>query len=124
MSDHSQSYKYILVVDDDPLIRDMMVDMLEGYSVETARNGREALTKLQGEKDYLVFLDLMMPLMTGEELCQRLNSEPSVRARHKIILMSAAALLAQTKSLGADGMMPKPFTYEDVMDVVERWVEL
>ncbi len=122
MSDHLQSYNYILVVDDDPLIRDMMVDMLEGYSVETARNGREALTKLQGEKDYLVFLDLMMPLMTGEELCQHLNSEPALRSRHKTILMSAAALLAQTKSLGADGTMPKPFTYEDVMDVVERWV--
>ncbi len=122
MSDRSQSYKYILVVDDDSLIRDMMVDMLEGYSVETARNGSEALTKLRGEKDYLVFLDLMMPLMTGEELCQRLNSEPSLRVRHTILLMSAAALLAQTKSLGADGMMPKPFTYEDVMAVVERWV--
>ncbi len=122
MSDHSQSYNYILVVDDDPLIRDMMVDMLDGYSVETARNGREALSKLQSEKNYLVFLDLMMPLMTGEELCQHLNSEPEVRARHKIILMSAAALLAQTRSLGMDGTMSKPFTYEDVMDVVERWV--
>jgi len=122
MSDHSQSYKHILVVDDDPLIRDMMVDMLEGYNVETARNGREALSKLQSEKNYLVFLDLMMPLMAGEELCQHLNSEPEVRARHKIILMSAAALLAQTRLLGMDGTMSKPFTYEDVMDVVERWV--
>ena len=122
MSDHSQSYSTILVVDDDPLIRDMMVDLLEGYSVETARNGREALVKLQGEKDYLVFLDLMMPLMSGEELVQHLNTEPALRARHKIILMSAAALLAQTQPLNADAMMPKPFTYEDVMDVVERWV--
>jgi len=122
MSDHSQSYKHILVVDDDPLIRDMMVDMLEGYNVETARNGREALSKLQSEKNYLVFLDLMMPLMAGEELCQHLNTEPALRARHKIILMSAAALLAQTRSLGMDGTMSKPFTYEDVMDVVERWV--
>lgn len=122
MSDHSQSYNYILVVDDDPLIRDMMVDLLEGYNVETARNGSEALVKLRGEKDYLVFLDLMMPLMTGEELVQHLNTEPALRARHKILLMSAAALLAQTQALGADGTMPKPFTYEDVMDVVEKWV--
>ena len=122
MSDRSRSYKYILVVDDDPLIRDMMVDILEDCHVETARNGSEALVKLRGENDYLVFLDLMMPLMTGEELVQHLDNEPALRARHTIILMSAAALLAQTQALHVDGTMPKPFTYEDVMDVVERWV--
>ena len=122
MSDPSQFYSSILVVDDDPLIRDMMVDLLEGYTVETARNGREALAKLQSEKDYLVFLDLMMPVMSGEELVQHLNAASTLRARHKIILMSAASLLAQTQSLKVDGTMSKPFTYEDVMDVVERWV--
>ena len=65
----------ILVVDDDSIIRDMMVDILEGYPVVTARNGREALDKLSDGKRYLVFLDLMMPLMSGEELCQRLNAD-------------------------------------------------
>ncbi|GAC1403005.1 MAG: hypothetical protein NVS4B11_35780 [Ktedonobacteraceae bacterium] len=109
----------ILVVDDDPLIRDMMVDMLEDYTVYTARNGREALDKLSSGKRYLVFLDLMMPDMTGEELCERLNAEPQLRLAHKIVIMSAAD---QGKTLGADAMMRKPFEFEDVMEMVERYM--
>ncbi len=114
----------ILVVDDDPLIRDMMVDILEGYTVHTARNGREALDKLSsGTSSYLVFLDLMMPVMTGEELCERLNTEPQLRAQHKIVLMSAADRLGQATMLSVDGAMRKPFSFEDVMGMVERYVQ-
>ncbi len=112
----------ILVVDDDSVIRDMMIDILEGYTVHTARNGREALDKLSDGSSYLVFLDLMMPLMTGEELCQRLNAEPSLRALHKIVLMSAADQLDHAKTLGVDAMMRKPFAFEDVEEMVERYM--
>ncbi len=113
----------ILVVDDDPLIRDMMVDILEGYTVHTARNGREALDKLSSGNSYLVFLDLMMPVMTGEELCERLNAEPPLRAQHKIVLMSAADRLGQATMLSVDGTMRKPFSFEDVMDMVEKYIQ-
>ena len=112
----------ILVVDDDPMIRDMMVDILEGYAVHTARNGREALDKLSSGKRYLVFLDLMMPLMTGEELCERLNAEPQLRAQHKIVIMSAADRLGQARMLGADATMRKPFDFEEVVGMVEKYV--
>ncbi len=112
----------ILVVDDDAIIRDMMVDILEGYSVTTARNGREALDKLSSGEGYLVFLDLMMPVMTGEELCQRLNAEPQLRALHKIVLMSAADQLAHAKALGVDATMRKPFAFEKVMGMVEKYM--
>ena len=112
----------ILVVDDDPMIRDMMVDILEGYAVSTARNGREALDKLSIGIHYLVFLDLMMPLMTGEELCERLNAEPHLRAMHKIVIMSAADRLGQVKALGVDAMMRKPFEFEEVIEMVERFM--
>ena len=112
----------ILVVDDDPMIRDMMVDILEGYAVSTARNGREALDKLSGGIHYLVFLDLMMPLMTGEELCEHLNAEPQLRSRHKIVIMSAADRLGQVKALGVDAMMRKPFEFEEVIEMVERFM--
>ncbi|MBV9229372.1 MAG: response regulator, partial [Chloroflexi bacterium] len=61
----------ILIVDDDPVIRDMMVDILsfEAYPVRVARNGREALEILRATERYLVFLDLMMPVMDGREVC-------------------------------------------------------
>lgn len=119
MSVNSRPSK-ILVVDDDPLIRDVMVDILEDYTVHTARNGCEALDKLSNGDGYLVFLDLMMPIMTGEELCERLNAEPQLRSLHKIVIMSAAE---QPKTLGADDTMRKPFAFEDVMGMVERYIQ-
>ncbi len=112
----------ILVVDDDAIIRDMMVDILEDYPIITARNGREALDKLGDGNNYLVFLDLMMPLMSGEEFCHSLNAEPQLRALHKIVLMSADSQLDYAKALGVDAMMRKPFEFEDVMDMVERYM--
>jgi CheY-like chemotaxis protein len=114
----------ILVVDDDPVIRDMMVDILnlEGYPIEVARNGSEALTKLRGEENYLVFLDLMMPGIDGREVCESLNEKPELRKRHIIILMSAMDNLALAKSLSVNGVMPKPFAVEDVLRVVEPYI--
>ena len=118
-----KSYK-ILVVDDDPVIRDMMVDILslEGYPIEVSRNGSEALTKLYGEENYLVFLDLMMPGVNGRDVCESLNEKPEIRRRHIIILMSALDNLALAKSLSVNGVMPKPFAVEDVLRIVEPYI--
>jgi CheY-like chemotaxis protein len=117
-------YKKILVVDDDPIIRDMMVDILgmEGYPIEVARNGHEALEKLCGVEDYLVFLDLMMPGMNGRDVCEQLNTEPDIRKRHVIILMSALDNLVQARTLHVNSTMPKPFSVEDVLRVVQPYM--
>ncbi len=119
----NKSYK-ILVVDDDPVIRDMMVDILtlEGYPIEVAKNGQEALEKLHGVGNYLVFLDLMMPGINGSDVCTHLNEEQPIRSRHIIILMSALDNLALAKSLSVNGVMPKPFAVEDVLRVVEPYL--
>ncbi len=118
-----KSYK-ILVVDDDPIIRDMMIDILslEGYPVEVARNGREALEKLHDNANYLVFLDLMMPGINGSDVCLQLNAEPQIRKRHIIVIMSALDNLAQARALGVDGTMPKPFLVEDVLRVMQPYM--
>jgi len=111
----------ILVVDDDPVIRDMMIDILsfEGYSIQVARNGVEALEKLRHEAGYLIFLDLMMPVMDGWVVCQQLNSERSLRERHVVVIMSALDNLEDITPLHADVIMPKPFSVDDVMNVIE-----
>lgn len=112
--------RHILVVDDDPVIRDMMVDILEleGYSVRLARNGLEALDVLRGDESYLVFLDLMMPVLNGKELCEILDVEPELRARHRIVLMSAMDKMDEAARLNADALMPKPFSVDDVVRVI------
>ncbi len=115
----------ILVVDDDLIIRDMMMDIFsfEEYPIEVARNGREALEKLRDDANYLVFLDLMMPVMDGRELCERLNATPQLRRRHVIVIMSALDNLAEASSLGADATMPKPFSVDDVLHIIRPYMQ-
>jgi CheY-like chemotaxis protein len=115
----------ILVVDDDPIIRDMMVDILdlEGYPVQVARNGLQALEVLQGDENYLVFLDLLMPVMSGKEVCLALDTEPAIRRRHVIVLISALDRLGEATALNVNTIMPKPFSTDDVMRIVETYMQ-
>ncbi len=122
MYQHNETRK-ILVVDDDPVIRDMMADILEfeGHSITVARNGSEALNLLQNGESYLVFLDIMMPVMSGKELCMLMVAEPQLRERHKIILMSALDNLEEAATLDVDAILQKPFEVDDVMEVLEPY---
>ncbi len=123
----NQNYKTrkVLVADDDPIIRDMMKDILdfEGYSISVARNGYEALQLLRGEQDFLVFLDILMPGMSGKELCTALEAEPQLRKRHIIVLMSALDNLEEAVSLDADAILQKPFFVEDVINTLEPYMQ-
>lgn len=114
----------ILVVDDDPVIRDMMVDIfeLEEYPIYVARNGREALEKLRQDEHFLVFLDLMMPVLDGREVCLQLQADPQLRQRHVVIIMSAIDNLAEASALRVDGTMPKPFSVDDVFRIIQPYL--
>lgn len=114
----------IVVVDDDPIIRDMMADLLEseGHTPVLARNGQEALRLLQSPASYLVFLDLMMPTFSGKDVCAALARQPQVRRRHIIVLMSAMDNLEETADLDIDSLMPKPFVVEDVEQVLRTYM--
>jgi CheY-like chemotaxis protein len=116
-----KKYDGVLVVDDDPGIRDLLVDILDfdGYAVETARDGGEALAKLESGQSYLVFLDLLMPVLDGREFCHILNAQPALRSRHSIILMSALNALTDVQLLNVDALLPKPFEVEDVIRALE-----
>jgi CheY-like chemotaxis protein len=121
MNQHNKR-RHMLVVDDDPIIRDMMVDILdfEGYSIRTARNGYEALEILRSEDNYLVFLDILMPGMSGIDVCRVLNADPQLRRRHSIVLCSAMDNLTGVTSLNADLALPKPFTVAEVLGIVKK----
>lgn len=116
----------ILVVDDDPVIRDMMADILEfeGYTISVARNGYEALQLLRGDAEYIVFLDIMMPAMSGKELCAVIEADPHLSERHRIILMSAMDNLEEAASLQVDAILQKPFVVDDVIDILEPYIGL
>ncbi|GCE26445.1 response regulator [Dictyobacter alpinus] len=123
---HNQPPQNILVVDDEAVIRDMMVDILdlEGYPIQVARNGQEALAVLSADPQagFLIFLDLMMPVMDGYEFCRILNADPVHRQRHTIVLMSALDQLARAQSLQINETMPKPFVVDDIMRIIQTYM--
>ena len=110
----------ILVVDDDASILETVSEILvvEGYSVETATNGREALDKLRRTRPALVLLDMRMPVLDGwgfaREMKARGESVP-------IVVMTAAQDARRwANEIGAAAYVPKPFEVPDLLDTVER----
>jgi CheY-like chemotaxis protein len=109
----------VLVVDDQEVIRDTLQTALddEGFTVETAANGQEALEILGRWKPCVVLLDLMMPVMDGWAFCAEQR-----RAGDKtpVVLLSAAGELAkEAKRLCAAGFIAKPFDIDSVISTIE-----
>jgi CheY-like chemotaxis protein len=109
----------VLVVDDQEVIRDTLQTALddEGFTVETAANGREALEILGRWKPCVVLLDLMMPVMDGWAFCaeQRRTGDKT-----PIVLLSAAGgLTEEAKALCAAGFIAKPFDIDHVITAIE-----
>lgn len=108
-----------MVVDDEPLVRLSLKRALEkrGHSVLEACDGREALEQWSVFNPQLVYLDVLMPRLSGPDLLKNLNE--SQRLSTKIVLMSAFVGeydLTRAQSMGADLFIGKPF--EDVFEVV------
>jgi response regulator RpfG family c-di-GMP phosphodiesterase len=103
----------VLVVDDEPSIRDLCRYLLQGeFSLEEAGNGAEALDVIRREKYDLVLLDVDMPQMTGVQVLQQLRQNPP-RPNLKIIMISGRASadeMAQMLQAGADDYLTKPIS--------------
>lgn len=111
----------VLVVDDDADIRAGMIDILEGagYKVATAANGAEALTMLQGGlRPRLVLADLQMPVMTGEELCNRVHDDPELASIPILIISADTAAAVKVARFGAVGVLAKPVTMDLLVETV------
>lgn len=100
----------ILIVDDDPAIANLIEIYLhnEGYTVMKANNGHEALELMKRKEPKLVILDIMMPGMSGLEVCRHIRADKAVP-----ILMVSAKAEDMDKILGlmtgADDYLVKPF---------------
>jgi PleD family two-component response regulator len=113
--DHDKEKKKytILVVDDDPNIRELIVETLgeEKYQPIEARDGKEALSICEREKPDIIILDVMMPDLDGLEVCLRLRGE-ILTSHIPIILLTAKGLLEDKikgMETGADDYLTKPF---------------
>ena len=110
----------ILVVDDDLSILETVGAILamEGYSVETATNGREALDKLGRARPSLVLLDMRMPVLDGWGFAREMKARGETVP---IVVMTAAQDARRwANEIGAAAYVPKPFEVPDLLDTVER----
>ena len=114
----------ILVVDDEPeLLRALCVRLTaEGFACDTAANGREALDRLQADLPDLIILDLLMPEVSGYEVCRRLKVDPRT-AQIPVIVLTAVperTVTQTTEWLGASSMLHKPFDTTLLLSTVRR----
>ena len=116
------AHSRVLVVDDDPAIREFVGQALEdeGYEVRLAVNGQEALATLLEWQANLIVLDLMMPTMDGWTFRDR-QREVDILADIPVIVMSAARnLVGQTDRLAPAAILPKPFDLDTLLAETER----
>ncbi|MEZ5526432.1 MAG: 7TM diverse intracellular signaling domain-containing protein [Gammaproteobacteria bacterium] len=117
----------ILVVDDEYLnVRIVKEHLSAQYDIDSALSGHDALMLMQQHKPDLVILDLMMPIMTGFELCQRIREKYSMDELPIVILTAKNRVedLVKGLSLGANDYISKPFSKEELKVRVGKQFEM
>lgn len=107
----------LLVVDDDRDVREALRTALEdeGYTVAVAANGAEAIHKIEERRPRLVLLDLMMPVVDGWEVLDRVRADPELDD----VAVCVVSAVPQRCPPHADFVLRKPFAVEEVLGVVE-----
>jgi CheY-like chemotaxis protein len=117
---------YVLVVDDSPSVRRVVGNVLKsnGWEVQTARDGVEALELIARQRPAAVLLDIEMPRMDGYELMATLRSQEQYRTLPLIVLTSRAASKHHQRAmqLGADAYIVKPYQPEELLGTIARLV--
>ncbi len=113
----------VLVVEDDPDILSSLAEVIreDGYEVETAANGYQALEHLSAQMPDLIFLDLMMPGMDGCRFLEEAHHRfPEMQV--PVVLLSAASGLSEKAArLGIRRYLPKPFELENVTQIAHEY---
>jgi phosphoserine phosphatase RsbU/P len=103
----------LLVVDDNEMNRDMLSRRLQrqGFRVDLAENGQQALESISAQPFDLILLDIMMPVMNGYDLLERLKADPVLRHIPVIMITAVddAESIARCIEMGAEDHLPKPF---------------
>jgi DNA-binding response OmpR family regulator len=112
----------ILVVDDEPMVRDTLAQVLtdEGYMVDIAVDGEDALDCVHAARPDAILLDLMMPGMNGRQFLQALRTDPDPAYQHVPVLIMTAVhgLEVNLASIGASEVVEKPFDVDDLLNKV------
>jgi DNA-binding response OmpR family regulator len=123
--------KKILIVDDEPFIRTLLEETLEefedeGVEILVASNGVEGWEVVQQERPDLVFLDVMMPKMSGYEVCQRVKESETLSQTYVIMLTAKGQEIDRERGqkVGADEYVTKPFDPDYVIERAQKVLEI
>ena len=120
----TQDAESILIVDDEPFIVRSLTFVLRkaGFSVLEAWNGEQALERIRETRPKIVFLDVMMPKMSGYEVCEAVKAEPWGGEVTIIMLTAKGQESDRDRGLaaGADEYMTKPFSPSRIVDRVRE----
>src|ERR671933_323064 len=119
----TMSYSYVLIVDDDPAIRGLMADALrsEGYAVDLAAHGREALEAMRARKPSAVVLDLMMPVMDGFSFMEACHLEQLCDGVHIVVISAVHDALQRVSEVPVTACIAKPFDLDDLVRTVGQF---
>lgn len=110
----------ILIVEDDRDTREMLGHLLEleGFDVQTAANGRQALDQLRGEGTAnVILLDLMMPVMDGWQFRAEQRRDPRLSGI-PVVVVTAAGARDAIPAIDADAWVPKPIDFDRLIDTI------
>src|SRR5438105_13013717 len=118
-------HPYVLVVDDDPAIRGLVGDALreEGYAVDLAAHGREALDAMRARRPATVILDLMMPVMDGFSFIEQCHRERLCVDVPIVVIAAVQDALRRIKDLPVHACIAKQFDLDDLRQMVARYVQ-
>lgn len=114
----------ILIADDEPYILRSLSFVLqkEGFEIETACDGVETLEKARQFRPKILFLDIMMSLEDGYEVCEELKSAPDTKDIYVIMLTAKGQIIDKKRGLevGADEYITKPFSPREIVNKVKE----
>lgn len=116
--------KRVLIADDEPNIVLSLEFLMEqqGYDVTVAEDGEQALSALAKERADLILLDVMLPRVSGFEVCQKIRENPEW-ADVKVVMLTAKGRdqeISKGMALGANAYITKPFSTKDLLAQVAK----
>lgn len=114
----------IFVIEDDQDIRESLEIALrfEGYEVESFANGQEAIDRMHKTPEpCLILLDMMMPIMDGEEFMRHFHELPATILPIPVFLVSANSSKEESNRMGCRGFLKKPVTLDALVSIVEKF---
>lgn len=111
--------KKLLIVDDEPNIVISLEFLLEqaGYQVRVAHDGQQAWEAIQAQPPDLVLLDVMLPQLSGFDVCQKIRETPALQDVRVVMLTAKGREVEVSKglALGADAYISKPFSTQELL---------